>query len=119
MKAQVVTDQATGRFMAVFCGQGRTHDLRVFRQSQVHLKEQLLCLGDKGYQGIQHLHANSITPKRKPPKKPLPSSEKRSNQALAKVRLGVEHSIRRLKRFRILSSRYRNRRRRFGLRRLM
>ncbi len=38
------------------------------------------------------------------------------NRALARLRLRVEHSIRRLKRFRILSERNRNRRRRFGLR---
>ena len=74
-------------------------------------------LADKGYQGIRHRHNNSIIPKRKqPPKKPLPMPDQQSNQALARLRLKVERSIRRLKRFRILSERYRNRRRRFGLR---
>jgi hypothetical protein len=42
--------------------------------------------------------------------------EKACNQALAAVRIRIEHAIRRLKRFRIFSGRYRNRRRRFGLR---
>ena len=112
----MVTDFESGRFIAVFCGKGRTHDLRLFRQSQVHFKETVLCLADKGYQGLRHRHDNSITPRRKPPKKPLPICEKQSNRALAGLRLKVEHSIRRLKRFRILSGRYRNRRRRFGLR---
>lgn len=75
-----------------------------------------MCLADKGYQGIRQIHGNSITPKRKAPKKPLPEVEKQANRALASLRIRVEHSICRLKRFRILSERYRNRRRRFGLR---
>ena len=41
---------------------------------------------------------------------------KKFNKQLAKERIVVEHIHRRLKIFRILSSRYRNRRRRFGLR---
>ena len=112
----MVTDFTSGGFIVVFCGKGRTHDLRLFRQSQVHFKEPVLCLADKGYQGIRHHHDNSVTPRRKPPKQPLPLPEKQSNRALARLRLRVEHSIRRLKRFRILSERYRNRRRRFVLR---
>jgi hypothetical protein len=42
--------------------------------------------------------------------------DKRDNRKLAKVRIKVEHIIRCLKIFRILSSRYRNRRKGFGLR---
>ena len=45
------------------------------------------------------------------------SNEQRlSNQRLAKRRVVIEHINRLLKIFRILSERYRNRRRRFGLR---
>ena len=46
----------------------------------------------------------------------MPTGDKQSNRALAKLRIRVEHSIRRLQRFRIFAERYRNRRRRFGLR---
>jgi transposase len=42
--------------------------------------------------------------------------QKKFNQQLSKERIVVEHVNRKLKIFRILSSRYRNRRRRFGLR---
>ncbi len=109
-------DYHTDEFICVDCGRGRTHDLRVFRNSQVHFPPSLLCLADSGYQGITKLHSQSITPQRKPPKRPLPKADKQSNQALASLRIRVEHGIRRLKRFRIFSGRYRNRRRRFGLR---
>ena len=46
----------------------------------------------------------------------MPTGDKQSNRALAKLHIRVEHSIRRLQRFRIFAERYRNRRRRFGLR---
>ncbi|ASC70190.1 putative transposase for insertion sequence element IS702 [Halomicronema hongdechloris C2206] len=61
-------------------------------------------------------HDMSITPRRKPPRNPLPKADKQANRTLARLRIRGEHSIRRLKRFRIFAERYRNRRRRFGLR---
>lgn len=106
----------SGQFIAITCGKGRTHDLRLFKHSQLRFGQVLLCLADKGYQGIAKVHANSITPQKKPLRQPLPKAEKQANRALARLRVKVEHAIRRLKRFRILSERYRNRRRRFGLR---
>jgi hypothetical protein len=67
----------------------------------------------KGYQGISKVHANSITPQKKPPRQRLDVVDKQANRALAQLRVKVEHGIRRLKRFRILAERYRNRRRHF------
>lgn len=75
-----------------------------------------LCLADKGYQGIAKLHTHSCTPTKKSRKADLSTSERQHNRLLAQVRVKVEHVIRRLKIFRILAERYRNRRRRFGLR---
>ncbi|HEY9764504.1 MAG TPA: IS5 family transposase, partial [Trichocoleus sp.] len=116
LKGQLVIDLHSGTFIAVATGKGRTHDLKLWHQSEVKLAHEILCLADKGYQGIAKGHCNSITPKRKPPRRALAKEDKVSNRALASLRIRVEHSIRKLKRFRIFSSRYRNRRRRFGLR---
>ena len=109
-------DLWSGQFLAVVCGKGRTHDLRLFKHSKLRFCQVLFCLADKGYQGIAKVHTNSITPQKKPPRQALPKADKQANRALARLRVKVEHGIRRLKRFRILSERYRNRRRRFGLR---
>lgn len=106
-------DFEQGQFLAVAIGKGRVHDLSLFKRSKVHLAPESLCLADKGYQGIAKVHANSITPQKKPPRKRLSDADKQANRALARLRVKVEHSIRRLKRFRILSERYRNRRRNF------
>ncbi len=75
-----------------------------------------LCLGDKGYQGIAKLHPSSCTPTKKSPKTKLDKFERQHNRLLARLRIVAEHVNRRLKIFRILAERYRNRRRRFGLR---
>lgn len=106
-------DLERGQFLAVATGKGRTHDLSLFKHSKVRFCTPLLCLADKGYQGIAKVHANSITPQKKPSRKPLSDADKQANRALARLRVKVEHGIRRLKRFRILSERYRNRRRHF------
>jgi hypothetical protein len=47
---------------------------------------------------------------------PLTKEQKQENRQLSRERFLVEHVIRRLKIFRILAERYRNRRKRFGLR---
>jgi transposase len=76
----------------------------------------LEALADSGYQGLAGLHGKSRTPRKKPRKRELTGEQKQSNRELARRRVVVEHDIRRLKVFRILAERYRNRRRRFTLR---
>ena len=109
-------DQFSGQFVCVAHGPGQVHDFKLLKDSGTHLHEQILCIADKGYQGLVQRHANSCIPKRKPPKQVLSNDDRQSNRALARVRIAVEHQIRRLKVFRILKGPYRNRRRRFGLR---
>lgn len=61
-------------------------------------------------------HTNSLTPKKKSKKHPLTDADKANNRAISRQRIGCEHIMGRLKVFKILSERYRNRRKRFGLR---
>jgi len=74
------------------------------------------CLADSGYQGLLKLHANSETPYKKSKNNPLTKEKKRVNHDLSRRRILVENVIGKLKVFRILSERYRNRRKRFSLR---
>lgn len=80
------------------------------------MREEIKLLGDKGYQGIQKLHSNSQTPKKKPRKSHLSIDDKKSNRELARIRVVGENIHCKLKIFKILSLTYRNRRKRFGLR---
>ena len=55
-------------------------------------------------------------PKKKSKKNPLSEEDKKRNQELARMRVPNENVIGMLKRFKIIADRYRNRRKRFGLR---
>ena len=109
-------ERRSGRILATaFCA-GKTHDFKLFVRSRTGLLAGTRCLADSGYLGLTKRHENSQTPHKKSKLHPLTEQQKSQNRQLAKERFGVEHVIRSLKIFRILSERYRNRRRRFGLR---
>lgn len=113
---QLIINQVTREIISTAFGKGRRHDFNLFKESKTVVKEEIELLGDKGYQGINHYHKASLIPYKKTKKKPLTPQQKEANRQLASVRVTVENVIRCLKVFRILSGRYRNRRKRFGLR---
>jgi hypothetical protein len=88
----------------------------LFKESKVKLHPDTKAQTDTGYQGLQHLHANTELPKKKSKKHPLSQQEKRDNQRISRERVVNEHVIGALKRFKIIADKYRNRRKRFGLR---
>lgn len=71
---------------------------------------------DSGYTGILKLFPNSLIPKKKTKKHPLTLEDKIRNKEISKQRIVIENVIGYLKRFKILSNRYRCRRKRFSLR---
>ena len=95
---------------------GKRHDFRLFKESKTRIHPDIKVVTDTGYQGIVKLHSRSELPKKRSKNKPLTSDDKKRNQVLASERVGNENVIGMLKRFKILSDRYRNRRKRFGLR---
>ena len=88
----------------------------MFKESQTHIHPTTKAVTDTGYQGLLKIHPNSELPKKRSKKNPLTPKDKRKNKDLAKVRVLNENVIGMLKRFKILSDKYRNRRKRFGLR---
>jgi transposase len=104
------------KILCVATSTGQVHDFALFKSSCLPLAPHLELLADTGYQGVDKLHPNSHTPHKKSKLHPLTPEQKQHNKALASRRITVEHALRFLKRFRILSSTYRNRRKRFGLR---
>jgi hypothetical protein len=116
MKTQVVVSKTDNQIICTDFREGKKHDFRLFKDSGVHCLEETELLADSGYQGIKNIHRNSQTPQKSSKKKPLSKTNKRSNQVLASKRILVENVIGSVKRYRILSERYRNRRKRFALR---
>ncbi len=88
----------------------------MFKETKFSIAENICLLADSGYQGLRREHENSQTPTKKPKGGELSPAQRRANRELSRTRIMVENVIRYLKIFRIISSRYRNRRRRFGLR---
>lgn len=112
-----MVNQKTQEIICIAVREGKAHDFRIWKESQISIEEKTELLADKGCQGVKKIHGNSRTPMKKAKGKSLSEEQKKFNQQLAKERIVVvEHVHRKLKIFRILSSRYRNRRRRFGLR---
>jgi len=73
-------------------------------------------LADSGYTGLKKYHEKSRVSQKSRKTRPLTGEQKRQNKELSSQRVLNENVIGKLKRFKILSDRYRNRRKRFGLR---
>jgi len=110
-----VVNKANRQIICLAFGNGRRHDFRLFKESGVRVHPSTRIETDTGYQGIAKLHANSVLPKKRSKKHPLTPEDKRRNREICSERVLNEHVIGHLKRFKILSDRYRNRRKRFSL----
>ena len=112
----MIINQKDGRVICTAFGKGRQHDFALFKQSKIHLAPSVLLLGDSGYQGLQKVLQNVLLPQKATKRFPLTNAEKQDNTVLASVRIKVENALSFIKRFKVFSTRYRNRARRFGLR---
>ncbi len=95
---------------------GCKHDFGIFKESKTAIARAIQLLTDSGYQGIEKIHGNSLKPVKGTKKKPLSKKEKAHNHEVGSQRVMVEHIIREMKIFKILSYPYSNRRKRVGLR---
>ena len=116
LKTQIIVDLKSQKIICLASGKGRVHDFKLFQNSGVRVGDLIKMIADKGYQGIAKIHKLSEKPIKRKKGKKLSKEEKQYNRLLNRLRVVVEHVNRRLKIFRILSSTYRNRHRRFGLR---
>lgn len=112
----MVVDKKTREVICTAFGNGKKHDFRLFKESKVRWTEKTCGVTDSGYTGIKKLQKSSRLPKKSSKKKPLTREEKKQNKEISSERVVNENVIGSLKRFKIMSDRYRNRRKRFGLR---
>ena len=111
-----MVDKKTQEIICTAFSNGKRHDFKLFKESKTHIHPEIKVMTDTGYQGIQKIHHKSELPKKKSKKNPLTKTDKKSNQKLASERVVNENVIGMLKRFKIICDKYRNRRKRFGLR---
>ena len=106
IKAEIITTQE-GRIVSVSKSvPGSVHDITI-RKRGPPLPKNARGHADSGYQGYQNAHHALEIPYKKSKNKPLTKDEKEYNHALSRLRVRVEHAFARMKRFRILSDRYR------------
>ena len=116
LKVQLLVNKETKEIICTHFSEGKKHDYQLFKDSGVRFKKGQEGLLDTGYQGIDKLYPDMKTPHKSSKLKPLTKAQKQENKELSAVRVLVENVIGSVKRFRIVAQRYRNRRKRFGMR---
>ena len=115
LKTQLLINPEIGEIISLAFAKGKVHDFQLFKSSKIHLKSGAQLTADSGYQGLTKLHTNSVLPKKSSKNQPLSKQDRKQNKNISRKRIAIEHVIASVKRFRILSECYRNRRKRFSL----
>lgn len=118
-KTQIATTTTGLILHASKSTEGRCHDYRLFKEdnmlAQIHPLAQRfkrVCVwGDSGYQGMakDFLDLQVRLSRRATRGHPLDEADKTHNKVVGRVRVGVEHVLSRVKKYRILDHRFRNR----------
>ena len=89
---------------------GRIHDYEIFKNKHPTTPVQVENILDLGYLGVQNDFptVKSVLPFRKKRKSELSDEEKRHNRKHSKLRVIVEHTVSRIKKFGIMGTKFRN-----------
>jgi hypothetical protein len=113
----IFVNRETRAIIAIAHDKGMIHDFEMYKDSVVvAVLESIRFLADSGFQGIERYHSNSVIPKKKSEYHPLSVAEKAENRRISRERMLIENIIAKFKVFKIFSNKYRNRRKRYGLR---
>lgn len=115
IKTQIEIGVKTLLIYSIAFAKGSVHDFKLFKNSSCDYNKDTILYIDKGYIGIEKIHANSIIPIKSSKYHPLTEDEKWYNVEVSKIRIAVEHVNAFLKKFKIISTRFRNRRKGFKL----
>ena len=115
-KVQAIIHYRTQQILSLSMSRGAVHDFKLFKRNLNQVPVGAFILADKGYQGIYAVYPDSLLPSKAKKGYKLDPELKIYNQEINKRRIGIEHVFGRLKTFKILSERYRNRGKRLGLR---
>lgn len=120
IKTQMITDKKGLILHVPDSSPGRIHDYKQFKNTDIpewlEANPQIAGYFDSGYQGVAKDYPDAricIPFKRSRSKKELTRSEKIWNTRQRRIRVAIEHSFSRLKKFKILSDPYRNAKERY------
>ena len=119
-KLEIIIDKKTKEIVGISkIFQGKTHDFTIRKNKDsdiLPIFSNIKILADSGYQGLQKLYKNCQIPHKKSKKKPLTKEQKLENKSLSSQRILIENIFCFIKRFKILSEKYRNFGKKLGLR---
>lgn len=106
LKSQLAVDEQTGEIVDVSDSlPGPTADIALLDQSRLNdkLPDEVGRMGDSGYQGIAQRHERGYSPRKKPRSKPRPADDVAYNHAFSRLRIIVENTIGRMRRYQALT----------------
>lgn len=115
IKTQVEIGTHTQIIYSLRFAKGSVHDFKLFKDSKIDYNKENAIFVDKGYMGIEKIHSNSLVPIRASKNHKLTEIEKWYNNEISKIRIAIEHVNAFIKKFKIVSTRFRNRRKNFKL----
>ena len=108
MKIQIIRGAEIGFIYEIEIGPGSEHDFHLFKRTFEGSPNNVTYTVDLGYIGIDKIHLNSRVPKKSSKNHQLTEEEKEYNKELARDRIFIEHTNGWIKRFKILSTKFRN-----------
>lgn len=115
IKTEIVIE-SDGKIVSVSKShKGRIHDFKIRKREKL-LPIKSIKMADSGYQGWQKLQNNVVIPYKRSRKRALTMEQRVHNRNLASQRMKIEHKIREIKVFRIMSQVYRNFQKKYNLR---
>ncbi len=114
MKTQVIFSPTLNQIISIQVATGRTHDLTIARKYAKEFANFKCVMADLAYKGFKEIKSKLLIPIKKSKNIELSREAKRINKEISRRRIRIEHINSKLKVFRILGERYRNRRKRFG-----
>lgn len=112
---QIVQNADTQEIICLHFANGSCHDFDLYKKSKLKIHKRIKQKVDKAYVGILGYHRNTDIPKKSSKHHPLTKTDKKQNRQFAKERIGIEHTNRKMKIFRIVKEVYRNHTK-FGMR---
>ena len=79
----MIVAKKSKKIVCVDHANGKRHDFRLYKESGVHLNENIHAITDTGYLGLQKIHTKTSMPKKKSKKHPLTVEDKLQNKKIS------------------------------------
>ena len=99
IKSQIVVDKKSEFIFCTDFSKGKERDFTLFKNSQVHIADDIKAVVDSGYTGMGKIHSNTDIPKKKLKHKPLSKQDKERNREVSSERVLIENVFACIKKF--------------------